>query len=241
MADIYKLADRGALAQELLRESNHRIANQLFLLVAMIHSQAVAVKKGPALLARDDASSMLAEMAARVIALAHLHRRLVDVPQAHEIDLPNLLIESCTELSKALALGERLRFRHALDSKCPVSAEQASVLSLLVGEIVMNAVKYAHPTGIPVEVTVACSVTRDGRSCVEISDDGVGLPEGFDERHNGGVGFKIIRSLAEKVGAELTTHSDDLGLSFSILLPSRETPAMNVIDFHPPSPVRGIG
>lgn len=219
MADLSGIYERSGLADDLIRESNHRIANQLSLLVAMIHSQKAALKRGPALVSREAAIGMLTEMAARIVALSHLHRRLVNVADREDVDLPDLLIESCVELSKTLALGERVRFRHALDAKCPVSAEQASVLSLIVSEIVMNAVKYAHPTGLPVEVTVACSVTREGRTCLEISDDGVGLPEGFDENENGGVGFKIIRSLTAKVGADLTIRSDDLGLSFSIMLP----------------------
>jgi two-component sensor histidine kinase len=232
MTEVANLSEARQMAQDLLQESHHRIANQLSLLVALIQRHSAALKHGPAFLSQEAAGNILTEMAARVVSVAHLHRRLVDVPENDSINLSSLLIENCVELTAALSLGERVRFRHALDSSCPVTAEQASVLSLLVSEIVMNALKYAHPTGLPVEMSVTCSVTRDGRSCVEISDDGVGLPEGFDERRSGGAGFRIIRSLAAKLGADLTVQSDDLGLSFLILLPA-EASAANVIAIQP--------
>ena len=56
---------------------------------------------------------------------------------------------------------------------------------------------------------------------IEIGDDGIGLPEGFEESRDGGAGFKIIRTLAQNIGAELKIQSDDLGLSFRITLPRR--------------------
>src|ERR1700691_4176879 len=105
-----------------------------------------------------------------------------------------------------------------------VNADQASGLTLVMSEIVMNAVKYAHPTGIPVEISIACTTARDGGVMLVVADDGVGLPEGFDERRDAGVGLKVIRSLLQKIGARLDMESDDLGLSFRIALPpaSRE-------------------
>jgi two-component sensor histidine kinase len=46
------------------------------------------------------------------------------------------------------------------------------------------------------------------------------LPESFDASKAGGVGFRLIRSLADKLGATLTIESDSLGLTFRLLFPA---------------------
>jgi len=99
-----------------------------------------------------------------------------------------------------------------------VARDEAQKISLIVVEILMNAIKYAHPTGVPIEMRVACTPTNDG-IMLEFDDDGVGLPEGFNVHLDGGVGFKTIRTLARELGATLQIESDYLGLSFRLSLP----------------------
>jgi two-component sensor histidine kinase len=204
---------------------HHRIANQLGLPVATIRTQIATTNEGPDVLSKEAATHALEETAARIIAIAQWSRQQVDLAQHGVFDLANLLVQNCAELGAALSLADRVRFSHQMGSNCCVNGDEAPVLGLVVGEIVMNAVKYAHPTGIPVEIVVACSATPEGRPCIEIYDDGVGLPQGFDEARDAGGGLKIIRSLVEKIGAELSMQSSDLGLSFHILLPFRSPPA----------------
>ncbi len=111
-----------------------------------------------------------------------------------------------------------------LSANCHVTPEQAQQIGLIVCEVVMNAVKHAHPTGIPVQISLVCRRGDDGRMTVEIGDDGVGLPEGTDAVSFGGVGLKLIRSLAGALKAELRIESDPLGLNFLITLPGNVQP-----------------
>ena len=83
----------------------------------------------------------------------------------------------------------------------------------------MNAIKYAHPSGIPVRIEIACSRKADGGLLLTISDDGVGLPEGFDAEQDGGMGFKMIRTLAGSLKAGLEIQSTSLGLSLCLDVP----------------------
>jgi two-component sensor histidine kinase len=55
---------------------------------------------------------------------------------------------------------------------------------------------------------------------LRISDDGVGLPEGFDAEKDGGLGFRVMRSLAAEIGGELQIQSTHLGLTFRLSLPA---------------------
>jgi two-component sensor histidine kinase len=204
---------------ELLRETNHRIANHLSLLVGMIQTQANAVGRGPESVPRDDARSLLQEAAGKIISVSHLHRRLSDRPAQEGIHASDYLIESTSMLISSLGLGPRVGIFQNLNGDCIISPEQAQKVGLLVNEIVMNAIKHAHPTGIPVQIAIGCRREANGRFTIEVGDDGVGLPEGSDGTGKGGVGFRLIRSLAQSLDAELRIESDSLGLTFLITLP----------------------
>jgi two-component sensor histidine kinase len=204
---------------ELLRETNHRIANHLSLLVGMIQTQASAVGRGPELVPRDHARSLLQEAAGKVVSVSHLHRRLSDRPHQEGIHVSDYLIESTSTLISSLGLGHRVGTVQNLNADCIISPEQAQKVGLMVNEIVMNAIKHAHPTGIPVQIAIGCRREANGRFTIEVGDDGVGLPEGSDGTGKGGVGFRLIRSLAQSLDAELRIESDSLGLTFLITLP----------------------
>ena len=80
--------------------------------------------------------------------------------------------------------------------------------------------QYAHPAMVPLIMTVDCSLGSDGKLVLSVSDDGVGLPEGFDMEKNGGLGFRVMRSLAAEIGGDLRIQSTHLGLTFRITLPT---------------------
>ncbi len=107
---------------------------------------------------------------------------------------------------------------------------------MLMSELVTNAVKYAHPTGLPAQIEVVCRQTaRD--LIIEIADDGIGLPENFDPLTDGGLGFRIVRSLASQLGATVRFDSDALGTRVQLKLPV----SRDVIRFGLPSSCCGAG
>jgi two-component sensor histidine kinase len=101
-----------------------------------------------------------------------------------------------------------------------VLMRQVQPIVLILCEIFINAMKYAHPAGVPLVITVDCNVSGDGRLVLTIGDDGVGLPEGFESGTNQGAGFRVMHSLAAEIGGELQTLSGQLGLSFRLSLPA---------------------
>jgi two-component sensor histidine kinase len=206
----------------LISEANHRVANHLTLLANLVQSQAATVAKGPPQLSRDQVQGLLREVAGKVVGIGHLHRRLAEIPQDSEIDLGDYLIESSHAFVRSLALQTRIGIVHRLDARCPARAEQVQPVALIVGEVIMNAVKHAHPTGLPVEISIYCGRNRQGRVVVEIEDDGIGFPENFDTRKDGGMGMRLIRHLAASIHADLDIDSDSLGTCFRLTLPHND-------------------
>jgi two-component sensor histidine kinase len=209
---------------DLATEANHRIANNLESLTAMLRNKIASVQTGPETLPRDQIVTALTEVTANMAAVSRLHRRLTMRPTEGQVDLHAVLVDILQEFEASRLFGDRLRFEPTRSAGCMVEAAAAATLALAFSEIVTNAIKYAHPTGLPVELSVTTIPGTDGSIALQISDDGVGFPEGFLEERDAGVGLRLVRSLVESVGGRLSIKSDSLGLVFSIHLRRADEP-----------------
>jgi two-component sensor histidine kinase len=54
---------------------------------------------------------------------------------------------------------------------------------------------------------------------IEIADDGVGLPEGFDPTMGSRTGLRLMRALAEQLGGRLDFEQGLIGLSVRLEVP----------------------
>lgn len=203
-------------ARDLVREANHRIANQLTLLSGMIQLQIDGLKKGPDHLPREYAGELLRNAAARIVAIGNLHRHLASSPDLL-VELGPFLASTRMEVLASLSCEDSVRVIENLSADCSVSRDQASVLSLVMSEVIVNALKYGRRPGQPVTIHLS-AVRVDDHIVVEIGDDGNGLPDGFDESVHGRVGFRLIRNLLHKIGARLEILSGPQGLRFRISL-----------------------
>jgi two-component sensor histidine kinase len=194
---------RPAAGGDLVAEANHRAANSLALLGGLVRMQARAIGKN-------------SRSYTRIATIGQLHRLLASIPAQGAIPLHAHLREVGANLITAFSSEERQARIEYRGADCLVPARHVQSLTLIVCEILTNAMKYAHPTGIAVEMTVSCESRSDGMLVLSISDDGVGLPEDFDPSKDGGIGFQIIRTLASQIGAKLDIASDNVGVTFRI-------------------------
>src|SRR2546423_2401144 len=120
-------------------------------------------------------------------------------------------------------LGPEGHMDLSIDHSCAGYIEPRHALhaGLVTAELLTNASKYAHPTGLPVKVNVRVETAGDGSFAVEVTDDGVGFPENFDPSTDGGLGFQLMRALANGLDAELQFEHDSLGVCARLVKPQR--------------------
>ena len=135
------------------------------------------------------------------------------------VNLVEVLDETCALVLSTVDYSGSLARLPSDDSV--VTSDAAAMIGLIVDEAVTNAIKYSHPTGVPGKIAVACQEDHNGGITIEVTDDGVGLPENFDPKSDGGVGFGIMRGLSERLGAALTFKSSSLGLAVSLRVPNK--------------------
>ena len=215
-------------AKDLVAEANHRIANSLTLLVSMVRMQASAAARRSEVLTAAEVRLMLEGVAARISTIGQLHRLLSHVPQNGCTSLMPHLRDVSDALVAALSSPQQAVTVEYSGNDCLVLTRQVQPLILIICEVFINAMKYAHPAGAPLVMQIDCRSSADGRLVLSISDDGVGLPEGFDPTTQGGLGFRVIRSLASEIGATLEINSTGLGLSFRLSVPGSAMPSTKV-------------
>jgi two-component sensor histidine kinase len=75
----------------------------------------------------------------------------------------------------------------------------ATPLAVVLNELLQNAVDHAYPQEVDLRERpgrVQVTIEREDKSLtLRVTDDGVGLPEGFSPEAAGGLGLSIVRTL----------------------------------------------
>jgi two-component sensor histidine kinase len=204
----------------LRKEADHRIANNLALVVGLVRLRARSVVQKTGMMDREEVRLLLEDVANRVDTVARLHRMLSRPSRQVSVNIGDYLREICESMNEFLAGAETITFLHEVDGACMLPPDQVLSLGLLVSELIANAIKYAHPSGVAGKIRLGCRYDAQGKLIVDISDDGVGLPENFDPTVDGSLGFRLVRSLSEQLGGILNFESDALGTRVRLEMPA---------------------
>ncbi len=204
-----------------IAESNHRIANNLTLIAGLLRLQASSLAKEKRSLTAEDMRLLIEEVGGRIETVARLHRLLANASRGSALVLSKYLHDIAEAAVGSMAALGGVTFVHSTGDPCEIEPHQALPVGFIVGELVTNAVKYAHPTGVKGRIELGCHPRPHGTVLIQVSDDGVGLPDGFDPRKDGGLGMRMVRSLADQLGANLNFESSEFGLSVRLLIPCR--------------------
>lgn len=202
----------------LVSEADHRIANSLALVCGLIRTKASAFR-GRDSVPAEEAAATLGEIAGQVETVARLSRLLSRRPGDDLVNICDHLRDVCAMLSETLAANRGISITSAFDAEFLIAQEKVLPLSLIVNEVVTNAIKYSHPTGVNGHVEIAFTRLPKGGALLTITDDGVGFPDDFDPAVDGGLGFRVIRALSGQLDGAHTFENGALGITFRLEIP----------------------
>jgi two-component sensor histidine kinase len=194
-----------ALAREQARsrtlmfhELQHRVSNNLAVVGSLLQLQRREVGD-------PDAAHALEVAVARVNVVSRLNR-LLHNPDAQAVDFGAFLRAVVPDAVTAAGTDERVRVSVAAEPVV-VPGEKAIPLGLVATELLANALEHGFPDGRRgrVEVTLR---GLDGCAVLEIRDDGVGLPDGFELERSRSLGLQIALQFAGQLHATLSIETD---------------------------------
>ncbi|WP_042365131.1 sensor histidine kinase [Streptacidiphilus neutrinimicus] len=168
-----------------IREIHHRVKNNLQTVAALLRLQSRRMDSDPARAALDEAVR-------RVGSIAIVHETLsmaLDERVAFD-EIADRVLAMVMELSPDGRVTARRDGSFGI-----LSAEVATPLSMILTEILQNALEHAYGPKSGGVVRVAAR-REDGVLHITVTDDGSGLPEGFDPQTAGNLGLQIVRTLA---------------------------------------------
>jgi two-component sensor histidine kinase len=179
-----------ARLEALLGEVNHRVANSLQLVSAMVRLQATALTDPSAREALEDTQR-------RIQAIAQVHRRLYTSNDVESVDMQEYLGALVDELAETWSTEALPRALSLAAEPIRLPTDRAVSLGVIVTELVTNACKYAYPNSGG-EVRVALRRIDDDVFLLAVEDDGCGIPEDAVPRGTG-LGTKLIRAMAQSL------------------------------------------
>ena len=191
-----------------MRESNHRIKNNLQVLMSLLALQSRQSEEGQERRALLDAC-------ARVAAVARLHERLEDAAFEDRIDVALFVNEICADLRTCFA-SDRLVLEADIEA-AHLSAKAALPVGLMVSELVTNAVKHGGAGG-------ACHVRVSLRKeavgwHLRVVDDGPGIEaDALESRSRSG--SRLLFALARQLGGSIEIDEVASGASLSVRFPA---------------------
>jgi PAS domain S-box-containing protein len=194
----------------LLKEVNHRVKNNMQVICSLLNLQAGQV---------EDAAvrEMFAEAQNRIASMALVHEKLYQSSDLGQIDFADYLRE-LTDNLKGLQ-GSRTR-NIRLELATPplrLGIDTAIPCGLIINELVTNAYKHAFPNDGVGRVAIALERVNGSQLRLEVTDDGRGLPPGFDLQQTRSLGLKLVNTLARQLRGTLEVQSGR-GASFVLHL-----------------------
>lgn len=148
-----------------------------------------------------------------------------DILPEDRVDLAPLLTDLANNVMRLASQPVQLELNLMPAS---LNIHQAVPLSLIINELLTNTLKYAFPDAsnhahtptINIQANVVQADMQNPRLHLTVSDNGVGLPADADISQASSLGFTIIQTLSEQLGAKLSWHDQNpSGLAISIVLP----------------------
>jgi len=199
-----QLRATNARLQSLLHEVNHRVANSLQLVSALVGMQARLVTD-PA------AHAALADTERRVVAIAQVHKRLYTNDSVETVEMSEYLGALVAELGETWSTPAAPRSVTLMADKLHLGTDRAVALGVVVNELVTNACKYAYGADCGGDVRVHLRAQDADRYCLIVEDDGCGPPDAGSAKGTG-MGSKIIGAMASTLQAEVSIEAAQPGL-----------------------------
>ncbi|MEW6011374.1 MAG: sensor histidine kinase [Euryarchaeota archaeon] len=185
----------------LLKEIHHRVKNNLMVISSLLSLQSRYIKDKKAL-------AVFKESQNRAKSMALIHEKLYRSTDLKRIDFGEYIRTFSAELYHSI-VGDPRQVKLELNVEHVMLDINTSIpLGLIVNELITNSMKYAFPPGTEGKIKIDF-YPQDDYFILNVSDDGIGIPEEVDIENTKSLGLQLVNSLTEQINGQLTVNRKD--------------------------------
>lgn len=200
--------------ENLNREMQHRIKNNLQILSDLLNLQTHHLQDAPAITA-------LKMGKARVNAMALIHQLLYTDPEKRKINARKYILELGTYLRDAfLEHSQKIEINDQQVEELYIDVDPMVSIGLILNELITNAIKHAFADQCSPVISIQLKQRESKRIFLEVRDNGRGVDPDILETHSKSFGTKLIRTLRKQLSAESNIFNQQ-GAVFQFSIPIR--------------------
>ncbi|HOT74373.1 MAG TPA: histidine kinase dimerization/phosphoacceptor domain -containing protein, partial [Candidatus Wallbacteria bacterium] len=176
--------------EALLRELYHRTKNNMQVICAMLMLYSSQTNN-------LEAISAFREIDLKIRTMALVHKKLYESNDLSNINLKEYVHDLCALFEKSYGIISKQIELELNVEEISVTIDIAIPCGLVINELFSNTFKYAFPEGSQGKIKLDIKLTPEKYIDINYSDNGIGLPSGFDFRRDGRMGIQSIVSIIE--------------------------------------------
>jgi two-component sensor histidine kinase len=193
----------------LLKELEHRVANSLQIIAAIILMKSKLVTS-------EETRAQLQDAHNRVISVAALQQHL-HVCGGGPVEMGPYLTKLCESLKSSMIGDYRPATLNVTSDTGTITSREAVSLGLIVTELILNALKHAFPLDGMTDRQIAVRFEVAGSNWkLSVTDNGIGAPVGVFAQAKSGLGTSIVNALAQQLDAKVEVLCGAGGTAVSV-------------------------
>ncbi len=191
----------------LVKEMNHRVKNNLQIIISLLRIQQEQNED-------ETIKKAFLESITRLESISIIHKMLYSGGDISTISGERYLKELVGFMIHSYGAEDRVAVEYDTDSTL-LSMEKAVPLGIITNEAVTNSIKYAFPSGGKGSINIRLK-SENNKKHYTISDNGPGIDLTRLKEKSSSLGINLIRNLAKQLNGELTMNTDG-GTSYTIV------------------------
>lgn len=182
------------------KEIHHRVKNNLQVISSMLDLQSQTLKD-------EKATSIIKEGIQRVQSMAFIHQNLYQGNTVNAVNMNEYIKILSGHLFQTYNIRPEKIQLHTQIENFNLHTDTAIPLGMILNELISNSLKYAFKGKDDGDIWV-CLKKNNNELLLQVKDNGVGMPPGFDPGHTSSFGYEMINAFSQKLKARMKIESN---------------------------------
>ncbi len=179
----------------LIKEIHHRVKNNFQVISSLLKLQSARAKD-------DTVKLILEESCTRILSMSKIHEMLYRTDNLEHINFrENIqnIVHSLVELYNGNC--RHVTFNVVCDN-IKLTIDTAIPCSLILNELISNSLKYAFNDWEHAKIDIILA-SKNGNCILSVKDNGIGYPDGFENKTSGSLGILIVKTFASQLNGKI--------------------------------------